>query len=256
MSISVVGVGAWSSGVTTGAPNPSYPAVTINAGDLLVYILNVHKAAARTEDVASQGAWTLRAKRTGNAQATAVDTGPCMIAALTKEAVGGETGGTPGEVVITGNTSGTSGTCCAARIFVLRRTAGAYWDVAAVGGTDDVTDTTWSVTFDSDPGIASGDHLVYGNALPTDANPTYASEALAATGATIAAVTDEATLSVAAGLDGGGKNGARAVTAGLGTAIPTWTATLSVATTNAAGPAVLLRAREGSQPLLVTARHQ
>jgi hypothetical protein len=244
VAISVVGVGAWSSGVATGAPNPSYPAVSINAGDLLIYVINIHKAAARTEDIASMTGWRLEVKRSGNTQATATDTGECMIGAFTKIAVGGETGGTPGQITVSGNTSGTSGTSTAARIFVLRRTTGNSWGVQTADGTDNTTGTSWSITYSHNPGITSGDHLVFGNCLPTDTNPTYGSDSFTASGATIGAAANVSDLVVVAGLDSGGRCGERAVTAGTATAAISWTATLSGTTTNASGPAFVLRARE------------
>lgn len=250
MSITEVGWGAWSSGVTTGLPNASFPAGTILAGDIAVYQLNVHKAAAQTESVGNVGdvnaaGWKLEAVLTGNTQATNVDTGPCLIAFFTKVMAGGEQGtATPGEIVVSGNTTGTSGTSSAGRIGVLHRSAGSGWLVAATTGTDNSTGTAWSITFGS-IALDTGDYIAYGNCLPTDTNPTtYGSETFTATGATISAASNESALSIAAGLDCGGKSASRTVTAGPSTAAPVWAATLTGTTTNASGPAGMVRFRE------------
>lgn len=252
MAVTVVGAGSWGSGNSGGNPICTIPTVSggILATDMLVVIVNAHKAAAQTESLpathSTRAAMSLLASASGNTQGTATDTGPCLIGVYTETgaSIAGDDGGSI-TTNIDGFTSGTSGTSAATRCLVLRRDdTGKPWDLAATTGADNTTGAAWSVTFAADPGIAAGDLLLVGNCLPTDTNPTYGSDTVAATGATLGAQANNATLSIAAGVDAGGRNFVVPCSAGSSSAAPTWTATLSGTTTNASGPAILARFRE------------
>jgi hypothetical protein len=120
--------------------------------------------------------------------------------------------------------------------------------LAGAGGTDTTTGTAWSVTFGSNPGIQAGDVCITALAIPTATLPTFASSALAATGATFTG-TFLADPTAAVGNSGGGHVESWTVT-GTATAAAVHTITLSGTTTNAAGGEAIIRLRELSPELL------
>jgi hypothetical protein len=125
---------------------------------------------------------------------------------------------------------------------------GGPMSLAGAGGTDTTTGTAWSVTFGSNPGIQAGDMCITALAIPTATLPTFASSALAATGATFTG-TFLADPTAAVGNSGGGHVESWTVT-GTATAAAVHTITLSGTTTNAAGGEAIIRLRELSPELL------
>lgn len=238
---------AWTGGGNTSPVTPAYPAPSggVLSSDLLVLLARIHKStAAGTESVATPAGWSSLGSLEGGTATQGADIGRCVIAAFAVQAAGGETGTL--SVTINNIVGGASGTNAAAQIIHVRGATGAY-STAAATGTDDTGGAALSVTFGSDPGIASGDLLVVGFSSPTDTVPgSGLPGTVAATGATIGAGANVQTAGGITGLDGAGYSFTAAVTAGTGTAAPTWTATLGATNTNWAGPAALVRIREAA----------
>jgi len=109
--------------------------------------------------------------------------------------------------------------------------------------------TSWSVSYSSNPGITSGDHLVLGGVWSTDAADTVSASAFAATGATIAGIVaaGDQNPRVTTGSDLGGNTNHCNCSAGTASANGTWTSTHTLATNNS-GSAVLVRIREVTPP--------
>lgn len=219
-----------------------YPTVSggILVGDYLLIIMGGHNETP-TFDLPT--GWDDLGTGTGGTGTYAADVGPCRVQAFGTVAVGAETGSQT--VTITGSSGGTTGTAAWGLMLCYRNATGS-WLVASAFGADNTAASSWSVTFSSDPGIASGDHLVLGLVAPTDTLPTFGAESVTAAGATIAAVTAVQNPASTTGRDIGGRVIRTNATAGTSTAAPVHTIALSGTTTNYAGPEVAVRLREST----------
>lgn len=242
MSITFVGAGSYGSGNTNGNVVASYPAGLV-AGDLMVFEVTVHEGPGHAESISDQNGWVVAGVALGNTGSTNTDSGPTQKWYLVKQATGDE--GASQLITVDNVTNTTGGTSHFGRIYAFRRSAGTGWATAFAAGRDNTTGTNWSVTFDTDPGLQSGDYVVVSAGFPTDAasGVTWSSEVFSAPGITMGAITSAINDGKAAGLDSGARGWVAAVTAGASTDVPTWTATLSSGT-NMAGPAAILRVRE------------
>lgn len=187
--------------------------------------------------------WSLAGSFSGGGGTFGSGTGPRRLTLFVRELTGGDAAPT------TAIPSGSSGSVIGACIVTLSRTAGTGWRWAFTSGEDTVSGTSFSVACSAALTWKPGDFTVIGYALPASTS-SPSSPTVAATGITFGVVTRRLDGAVSAG------NGARLtmasaqpVTAGTGTQAPAAAATLSVASTGAAG---VLRIREASSDVNAT----
>lgn len=224
--------------VATALPVP-YP-TSITIGNPLVLLVGVKQY---DSVIATPAGWIALGEITNGTTATGTDVGSVKMAAFGREAVGGETGN------LTVAISGAAVSSAYGSIYRYTKATNMSAQFALATGTDASVGTSWSVTFSSNPGITTGDHLVLGGVQPTDAANTWSASALAATSATIAgmAAAGNQNPRITTGNDLGGNTNHCNCTAGTASAAPVWTATQTLATNNA-GSAVIVRIREIPKP--------
>jgi hypothetical protein len=216
--------------VATAVP-VAYPA-NIAAADGLVLIVGVKPY---TATIVTPTNWTALGGVTNGTTAQGLDTGSMKAAAFFLS----PTGALSGSLTV----SITSGNSSWASMFRYTKSPAGTWQTGFASGTDTTANTTWLVAYSSNPGIQSGDHMVLGGVTSTDALCTWSAFSLAATGATVAAPTQWHNPRVTTGNNAGGNVSISSCTAGIASANPTWTATLSSGI-NQSGAAVLVRLRE------------
>jgi hypothetical protein len=239
-----VSFGAWGTATAaTGsatAPAPSYP-TGITAGDMLFCFL-----ISKYGTVTTPSGWTLlsNAQFTGGSSAARLtDSGDATFTCFIKEADGTETG------TLTLAVASTTGASAAAIIGRASKTAGMNWDSAACGAAYNGAADPISVTADSNPGITSGDLLIFGYGNNGDQFAVVAgSPSVAATGATIGSTANVQTIGSTTGQDVEAYIGTAAVTAGTASAAPVLTCDITgtVTAESPKGGAVILRLREVS----------
>ena len=222
----------------TALPVP-YPASIVNGNPLVLLVGTKQYDSV----IATPAGWIALGEVTNGTTATGTDTGSVKMAAFAREAVGGETGN------LTVTISGAAVSSSYGSIYRYTKAANQSAVFALATGTDAAAGTSWSVTYGSDPGITSGDHLVLGGVWSTDAADTISASALAATSATIAGIVaaGDQNPRITTGNDLGGNTNHCNCTAGTAAAAPVWTATHTLATNNA-GSAVIVRIREVPKP--------
>lgn len=243
---------------------PPYPSVAggIQAGDQLVCFvaLKPPTASPNTGTVTTPttgGTWNRPAERTaandgntgGYATTIAADTGNVGAFSFDILASGGETGTMSISLGGTGGT-GNAASVAWAVMLAFRKPPGTAWSTV-VGSTGKRTQNTTpsagvvSESMAADPGVTSGDYVVFMMGIPTDANggATWSSEAVTQTGVTYetAVETDEPFTSN--GDDIGGFVAITRALTGTSSAAPVVGATKGGTTTNARGPIILLRLR-------------
>jgi hypothetical protein len=212
------------------------------AGDTLIFLVATKPDTATIGSPG--GSWSaVGSQYSGGGGTTGADTGPTKIAAYSKTAAGGDSNPT------SSITSGNSSWCQVLRL------SGA-WSLAAVGGTDSTTGSSWSVTCDSDPDILPDDVLIAAACIPTDVTTPaqFGSYAISATGVsswgTVSEINEPDS---GTGNDIGGFVFWVKATAGDSSAAPVVTATAGGTTTNVRGPLILIRARASSGGFTSTA---
>lgn len=214
--------------------SPAYP-TGVTVGDCLIL---TRACKPDTGVLLAPAGWTLLDERAGGAGVFGSDTGPLRMARYWREATGTETGTLPCDTA--------PGTVDIQQAVITRYTkaAGTTWDVAGSGGVDSTTNTDWTVTAATNPGITAGDVVEVALSWPTDAARTWSAETLTATGATIGPVMVPLVFaSTSLGADMATRLHAFGCTAGTATAPPVYNATVNGGT-NIAGPTSMVRLRE------------
>lgn len=214
-----------------------YPASIAVNDPLVLLVGNKGFAATPTTPAGWQSLGTI----TNGSTAAGTDTGSVRMTAFARMAAGGETGNLTVTI--------TSAVSSYGSMYRYTKAAGTIAQFVLATGTDGTAGTAWSVTFGSNPGITTGDHLVLGGVWSTDAANTVSASALAATSATIAGIVaaGDRMLLVSTGSDLGGFTNHCNCSAGTASAAPVWTSTNTLATNNS-GSAVIVRIREVLPP--------
>lgn len=215
--------------ITSNAP------ASIAAGDYLVLLLGVKPDTSVNDETVTD--WDFLGEFAGGGGTTGIDTGPTLIAAYGKVAVGSDS-------MPTINITSTN---VAWAVCYRYSNATGVWDVAVAGGVDSTTGTAVSVTCGSNPGLEPGDHYVVGFCIPTDVTTPaqFSAEGVTATGVSAwGTVTEDTEPDTNVGNDIGGVTFRGSVTTGSATAAPVISATAGGTTTNVRGPAILVRLRE------------
>lgn len=220
--------------VATAVPVPYPASVAIN--NTLVLLVGTKPFSAT---ITTPAGWTALGEITNGSVAGGVDTGSVKMAAfILPNALGTETGNLTVAI--------TSGNASYGSMYRYTKAAGFGVQSGFASGTDGSAGTNWTVSYSSNPGITTGDHLVVGGIWPSDAANTISANALAATSATITAISPAAgdqNPRVSVGNQCGGNTAHTACTAGTASANGTWSSTHTLATNNG-GSAVLVRLRE------------
>lgn len=165
--------------------------------------------------------WTLLSAGTSGTTAAGVDTGSMKMGIWYKEAVS-DTEGTPTVTELTPafNVAG-------AVVQIFSKGAGEVWDIpVAVYGADEVSGTAISVTFDSDPGVTTGDLVITACAINTDAmGPLTGDLVPTQTGVTFGSTTQRTEGETISGGDMALHVSTTPVNSGTGTAVPLATGT-------------------------------
>lgn len=226
LDLTYVGAGAWDAPASSATVTPAYPA-SLAEGDV-VYAELVIKPDTAT--VATPTDWTLVTSTPMGGGAQGAGTGPVRVH-LYKRVV--PSGGLSGSQAFT-ITGGSSPVGC---MRAFRPQADATNVTFQAEANTFYSRTTGSTTFGGTGAInlsvAVKDFLVYISASADDQSSTHTISALAATGATLAAVTQSPTGTIvnAQGNDISAAAGYSLVTAGLSTAAPSSTVTGSTAET-------------------------
>lgn len=237
VSFGSISTPAYLSGATINI-TPNAPA-SIAAGDYLVLLLGVKPDTSVNDETITD--WDFLGEFSGGGGTTGIDTGPTLIAAYGKVAVGSDS-------MPTINITSTN----VSWAVVYRYTnATGVWDVAVAGGVDSTTGTAVSVTCGSNPGLTAGDHYIVGFCIPTDVTTPsqFSAEGVTATGVSAwGTVTEDTEPDTNVGNDIGGVTFRGSVTTGTSSAAPVIAATAGGTTTNVRGPAILVRLREAPNP--------
>lgn len=235
MAITVVNPGSTISSATS--INVPLPA-GVAAGDLLVLVIG----SAQSENAipAAEAGWTYAGTGTSTFEAFGTNTGPRSLTFYYRVFGGTETG------VLVTQTGGTGATISGVMI-ALRKGSTETWGVAnAVFGEDAVAGTAVAVTTTgTPPGIDSGDYVV--GAFVNPKNATASAQAVAATGATLAASVERSDTTNAPGVGYRVSltSWTQAVTAGSSAVAPTLSLTSSASTTYGEGGVLRIRATPG-----------
>lgn len=241
MTISFIGQGTTPSGVGTGTGttsiSPDLPAGP-EVGDLLVLFVGA-KDDLCAINIPTGWIPVGRANLAGGGGVTGADTGPTRCAAFIRQVDGSESAPT---------VSVTSGLASWAQISLFRSDRGptVSWGVAGTAGSDTTTGTAWSAGCAAAPGFTVGDYVIVGSVIPTDVSTPaqFSAEAITASGATFAAVTELSEPDTTQGTSAGGFIFLTNCTAGSSLSVPVVTATAGGTTTNVRGVSVVLRIRD------------
>lgn len=238
----VIGTAAAGSGSSPAVP---YPA-SVGAGDQLLMICVQRPSSIGGGTFTPPTGWTtlLTLIDKGGYGSATTDTGNTnlFIAAKDALAAGGETG------TLTATVGGNN---AAATAMVRVPTGGGRITFDVTGG-EDTSAGSVSVALAADPGIKSGDVLLWGMAIPTDVTTPsqFSAHSVTATGATIGSATELVEFDSTAGNDLGGFAAWASCTAGASSGVPTVAATAGGTTTNVRGPVGLVVIRENAGTVL------
>ncbi len=225
MTIAFVAGPTAANGTTSAAV--AYP--TVAAGNLLLLaVVNKYPP----NGPATPGGWTLLGQWSGGAGAAGSDSGNVYVTVYYKISDGTETGNVTVSVA--------SGNAIRATMSQYSKDAAKSWRIAICGGSDNSSDTSWSVTGDADPGITAGDHVVALSGVNSDAS-TFSTPSLAASGATLGATSSRYNTGTSSGDDVLSESASAAVSSGTANAAPAFTGTLAA---NGAGATAIVRLRE------------
>ncbi|MBE7419847.1 MAG: hypothetical protein HS128_19245 [Ideonella sp.] len=221
-------IGTGANGSTSVAP--SYPS-GITAGQYLVCVVTSGGSANPTPSTPS--GWTLLATGASTDGTWGVDAGPRRVTVFGKVAAGSESGTL--SVTITG------GNTCRGTISRFTKSQATYsWDVVAQGGNDSTSGTGFSAAT-SAIDWAVGDATLVAVGQRVD-SATQSSQSLTASGITFGTRTNRASTAVTTGNDHRHVvDTFAAITAGSGSAAPTWAYTASA---SVSGGVVIVRLRE------------
>jgi hypothetical protein len=236
VTVSFIAIGTEAVGTTSAAP--SYPA-SISSGDLLLLtVVNKYP----TNGPSTPSGWTLLRQDSGGNGSAGADSGDVYVTVFYKIADGTETG-TLTVTVTGGNSTG-------AYITQYRKTGGT-WQIAASGGSDNVTGTAWSVTTADNVNLAVDDFVIAFSGSNSDSG-AYSTHAFSSTGITFSARTERIDVSNAQGDDNRLFAASATVTAGSGNNPVTYTATAGLSGANSqCGATVVVRLRQGTSTELV-----
>lgn len=227
---------------------PSWPTTAIT-GSKDVLIIGMKPNTSGSGTVTTPAGWTLLGSITaaGGYGSQGADTGNCDLYVFTRDTDGTASG----TLSVTINTVAAGGVAWGK---ILRVSAGSgSWNVAMATGSQ-TAGGNLSVTFGSDPGVATGDLVVGIFCDPTDigAGAQFSAEAFSQTGVTFTTAQEIEEPFSATGNDIGAMLCYSFAASGSSTAAPSMTATAGGTTTNIRGPAVFLRMRAGtSVPSLI-----
>ena len=210
-----------------------YPA-GITAGQLIVVCI-CNKYPLNTPTTPAGFTLATNAQGTGGSGAAGIDTGTVYSTVYYKIAAGTETGNL--SITITANNAAIG------RIFTYTNGT-SNWDVAAANGADNTAGTAWLTTMNTNPGITTGDWVVVGSGINTDAY-TYSAQAPAEPSVTFGVTVERQDSGTTSGQDCALVVTDTPVTAGTSTVAPTYGMTASgTAANNPCGASVMLRIRE------------
>lgn len=239
MAITYIGIGALSTHADT--ITPAYPAGA-TAGRLAV--LQVVSAHTDESIPATPSGWNLAGTLSGGGGVFGAAAGPRRVTFFTRVLLGSDAAPTARIP------SGSTGSLIAGRILILDRSAGTGWRWAVAFAEDTSSGTGFSAVSTTALTWAAGDFAVIGYGVPLS-TAAFSAEAITATGITFGAVTERADDAVTDGHDARLVAATCSVSSGSGTQAPTLAATLSAASTGAAG---VLRIREAASDVEATAQ--
>jgi MSHA biogenesis protein MshQ len=213
---------------------PAFPA-SIAAGDLLVLFVGSKYGSS---SITTPSGWTALASLTdagGYGATTGANVGNTCIFAFHKTADGSETG--------TLSVAFSSVNVAWATIHRLSKNSGT-WNIEGTTG-QDTTGGNVSVTFDINPSVLGGDHVLTAMAVASNANAgaAFSAGALSQTGATFGTVTEVAEVGTNVGDNMAGAVWEAAVSSGTGSIEPTLSATSGGTSTDMRGAEVFVRVR-------------
>lgn len=221
-----------SSAVATACPC-AYPTSTA-AGDILVCIVGTKPFNAVIDPLPG---WLPLGQFANGSTAQGFNTGSVLIAAYVKEANGTESGN------LTVGIPAANASYVA--LYRYTKAAGQAFSYAAVFVADITANTTWSNSFATDPGIASGDHIILGGVVSTQTAGTWTGASFSAASATFTGIVSAGDNNprVTTGNGLGGNTNHCSCTAGPATGAPSWASSINVST-NMTGSGVAVRIRE------------
>jgi hypothetical protein len=246
MAIAYQTPGAFAYDDTFSPASFAFPAGIVT-GNKLLLIVGQKPSFAGGGAVTTPSGWTLVASLAGGGGYGATlgaDTGNTNLYLYERTADGTETGSLS---VVHGSTNVLWGQ-------ILRFSSGTgFWDsVTATTGSDAVAGNV-SIAGATNPGFTTGDMAVWAMCIPTDVTTPaqFSAHAITAAGATFGAAVESGEADSTTGNDIGGYIAYATVTAGTSTGVPTFTATAGGTTTNVRGPGVIVRLREGVEPVAI-----
>lgn len=240
MTITYSAVAALASGTSTVAPDIP---VGATAGQLAV--LQVVSAHTNDSIPSTPSGWSLIGTSSGGGGSYGAGTGPRRLTFFARVLLGGDAAPS------TSLPAGDANSLLAARVITLARTAGTGWRWAVAFGEDTSSGTSFSAVSATALTWAAGDLALAGYAVPLS-TAALSAEAITASGITFGTVTERADDTVTTGHDARLGTATGSVSSGSGTTAPTIAATLSSASTGAAG---VVRLREASAAVTATAQN-
>jgi hypothetical protein len=230
MAIGFRAAGAWS-WATTNTQSPAIPAAQVT-GDLMVCF---YQTKPYSDSPTINQSWNSLGPYTSGTNAAGVDNGSMQVRIFWKIAVSD----TETDPTITNTTNNLSG----AVIAVFSKASTENWETPVARGGFDNTGTGISITVESDPGIISGDYVVYGVGFNTDAATPESARDITTTGVTYGTdtIATTGTAEDTGGGDGGGFFYYVPASSGTSSAAPVITATAGTATLESAGIMARLR---------------
>lgn len=220
---------------------PAYPA-GITATDTLILIVGQKPTTANGGSVTTPAGWTLRAARLaagGYGTTLGADTGNTNLRAYTKDTVTGSESGSLTVTLADNNVAWATIVRCTSAV--------SSFAFAATDGEDSSAGNV-SIAGAANPGLTSGDLVIWAMCIPTDVTTPsqFSAHVITATGATFQAATELRELDSTTGNDIGGFIAWTKVSSGTSSAAPIFTATAGGTTTDVRGPGVMLRVREAA----------
>jgi hypothetical protein len=239
VAITFIGIGALATHADT--ITPAYPAGA-TAGRLAV----LQVVSGHTDDSipTTPSGWNLAGSFSGGGGTFGAAAGPRRLTWFTRVLIGSDA------APATQIPSGSTGSLIAGRITVLNRSAGTGWRWAVSSGEDTSSGTGFSAVGTDALTWAANDFAILGYAVCVS-TASMTAEAIAATGITFGAVTEQADDAVTDGHDARLVAATCSVSSGSGTQAPTISATLAAVAT---GVASVLRIREASAAITASAQ--
>lgn len=228
MALAYVDKGTLAAGTTSVAPTYQ----TITAGNLVVLVVT-GKYPSNFPSTPS-GFTHVNTASSNLGEAAGADAGDVWASVYTKIGTGGESG--------TQSVTITSGNSALGQIFQVSCAGGQTFQIASAVGRDTADDSSMSITFDSDPGVTSGDLILLATAGNSDSGGV-SSLSLSQTGITYGAITQRELTGTTQGDDHRIIVHTVPVNSGTSSAAPVWSFTYGI---NATFCGVFVRIREVS----------